>query len=321
MTAEKETFSEEKTWLEAGLGSSTRSTDGRIQELKELTTTLETQPASLQKDKELLSDQVVKLESDVTSVREKLTESQRMLEALKNEHAVEMATLEDEHAELADVNQHNLNDELKTAKEQKERLEQLITEYESNIDFLENNLLPESEAQLEEALDKVRPHEKMVGSASDSIPKYEERIQALESQLGTANREKEEEHANFQSLNEDSSKSYDIMINDVAAKDDEIERLKIQLDDASRQLEFEHTKLETTCKNIAEMETSLKRKVLDLENALEDTSKQLEKSEQERRILSKKLNQALQQIQKDDQVKEDVLNENKANSAQLRWKK
>jgi kinesin family protein C1 len=316
ITAEKETFSEEKTRLEAELGSSTRSTDGRIQELKELITTLETQLASLQKDKELLSDQVVKLESDVTSVREKLTESQRMLEALKNEHAAEMATLEDEHAELADVN-HNLNDEFKTAKEQNEQLEQLITEYEAKIDFLENNLLPESEAQLEEALDKVRRHEEMVGSASDSIPKYEERIQALESQLDTANREKEEERANFQSLNEDSSKSYDIMTNDVAAKDDEIERLKIQLDDASRQLENEHTKLETTCKNMAEMETSLKRKVLDLENALDDTSKQLEKSEQERRILSKKLNQALQQIQKDDQVKEDALNENKANSAEL----
>jgi chromosome segregation ATPase len=155
ITAEKETFLEENTRLEAELGSSTRSTDGRIQELKELITTLETQLASLQKDKELLSDQVVKLESDVTSLREKLTESQRMLEALKNEHAAEMATLEDEHAKLADVN-HNLIDELKTAKEQNERLKQLITEYESNIDFLENNLLPESEAQLEEALDKVR---------------------------------------------------------------------------------------------------------------------------------------------------------------------
>jgi hypothetical protein len=38
------------------------------------------------------------------------------------EHAAEMAALKDEHAELADVKNHNLNDELNTAKEQNERL-------------------------------------------------------------------------------------------------------------------------------------------------------------------------------------------------------
>jgi hypothetical protein len=74
-------------------------------------------------------------------------------------------------------------------------------------------------------LDKVRRHEKMVGSVSDIIPNYKEHSRALGSQLGTA------------------SKAYTIimMTNDVAAKDDEIERRKIQLDDASQQLENEHT--------------------------------------------------------------------------------
>jgi hypothetical protein len=61
-----------------------------------------------------------------------------LLNALKNEqHAAEMATLKDEHTELADMN-HNLNDELNTAKHQNERFEQLITKYESTIDNLEN---------------------------------------------------------------------------------------------------------------------------------------------------------------------------------------
>jgi phage shock protein A len=69
---------------------------------------------------------------------------------------------------------------------------------------LENNLLPESEAQLE-ALDQVRRHEETVESVSDTIPDYEKRIRALESQLDTANQEPEEERAtfNFQCLNKD----------------------------------------------------------------------------------------------------------------------
>ena len=319
ITADKETFLVEKTRLEAELDSSTRSTDARIQELKELITSLEAQLASLQKDKELLSNHVVELQSDVTSLRKNLTESQRMLKALKQEHVTEMATLKDEHAELADVH-HNLKDELNTAKEQNERLEQLITEYESNIDNLENNLLPESEAQLEEALDKVRRHEETVESVSDTIPNYEERIRVLENQLDAANREQEVERTNFQCLNKDSSTAYEIMTTDAAAKDDEIERLKIQLVDASRQLDNEGAELKTTSTNMAEMETRLNEKVRDLETALEDTMTQLEKADQERRILSKKLNEALQQIRKDAVFKEDVLNENKLNTAAMKEK-
>jgi predicted nucleic acid-binding Zn-ribbon protein len=63
--ADRETFLVEKSQL----GSLTCTTDARIQELKELITTIETQLASLQKDKELLSNQVVELVSDVTSAR------------------------------------------------------------------------------------------------------------------------------------------------------------------------------------------------------------------------------------------------------------
>jgi uncharacterized coiled-coil DUF342 family protein len=61
------------------------------------------------------------------------------------------------------------------------------------------------------------------------------------------------------------------MTTDAAAKYDEMERLKIQLDDASRQLDNERAELETTSTNMAEMETSLNRKVRHLETALEDT--------------------------------------------------
>jgi hypothetical protein len=47
---------------------------------------------------------------------------------------------------------------------------------------------------------------------------------------------------------------------DVAAKDDEIQRLEIQLNDINGQLENEHPELETTLKNMVEMETSLNGK-------------------------------------------------------------
>jgi hypothetical protein len=107
-----------------------------------LITTIETQLASLQKDKESLSNQVVKFELASNSNRmllvlaKRLTKSQHMLiNAMKNEHAAEMATLKDEHTELADIN-HNLNDELNTAKHQNERFEQLITKNTSRLSII-----------------------------------------------------------------------------------------------------------------------------------------------------------------------------------------
>jgi chromosome segregation ATPase len=102
-----------------------------------------------------------------------------------------MATLKDERTELADMN-HNLNDELNTAKHQNERFEQLITKYESTIDNLENHLLPESDAQLKDALDTVRRHDEMVTSFSDTIP-------TTQNALAPSN-----VRINLQSLNDDS---------------------------------------------------------------------------------------------------------------------
>jgi hypothetical protein len=81
----------------------------------------EAQLAAPQKDKELLSNQVFKLElGDVSRVHDKLTESQHIIKALKEEGTChQVGSQKDEHTKVAGVN-HNLNDELKTDKEQKE---------------------------------------------------------------------------------------------------------------------------------------------------------------------------------------------------------
>jgi hypothetical protein len=61
--------------------------------------------ASLQKDDELPSNHVVKLESDAKST----PRANSCSKILKEEHSAEIAALKGQHAKLANVN-HNLND-------------------------------------------------------------------------------------------------------------------------------------------------------------------------------------------------------------------
>jgi hypothetical protein len=56
------------------------------------------------------------------------------------------------------------------------------------------------------------------------------------------------------------SKAYELITKYVANKDAEIERDQIQLNDTSGQLDNEHSELETTLKNMVEMETRLNEK-------------------------------------------------------------
>jgi hypothetical protein len=81
----------------------------------------EAQLAAPQKNKELLSNQVIKLKlGDVSRVHDELIESQHLIKALKEEGTCrQVGSQKDEHTRVAGVN-HNLNNELKTDKEQKE---------------------------------------------------------------------------------------------------------------------------------------------------------------------------------------------------------
>jgi hypothetical protein len=56
------------------------------------------------------------------------------------------------------------------------------------------------------------------------------------------------------------SKAYELITKYVANKDAEIERDQIQLNDTSGQLDNEHSELETTLKNMVEIETHLNEK-------------------------------------------------------------
>jgi hypothetical protein len=185
---------------------------------------------------------------------------------LKKEHAAEMATLNEAHSELADMN-HNLNNELNTGKDQNERLDQLIPNT-SQMSIIWRTTAQRSFQQgpspRRNGVKRIRYHTQLLGRTHSDPRKSTRRRQSA----------KKEERANFQFLNEDSSNSDEIITKDVPAKDDEIGRLQIQLNDTSGQLENEHSELETILKNMVEMETSLNREVFHLQNSPEETIKQ-----------------------------------------------
>ena len=317
LSSEKESHLVEKTKLEVAIGSTERETEARIQGLEDLKSTLEQQLGAMQDEKEKLLQEIQTLEQKLSTASEKLKESKENLSALMQEKQHENATLSEEREELEQVNQE-LQSKVADMTKQNEVLGARISEYEERVHHLENQLLPETKVQLEDALEKLERHEEAAKDVSNMIPKYEEQIKTLQSEIESTKQEMEEERANFQSLNEQSSLAFEKISKDSEAKDEQIQRLQGELADTQKLLDAESDKLQSLSGDLQTTNANLIAKVRHLESALSDTMQELEKSESQKKQFEAKLNEALTQMEKDAKFKEDVMEKNNEQSAVMK---
>ena len=176
-------------------------------------------------------------------------------------------------------------------------------QFESNrqkTSDLEDNLLPQSNAQLQAALREVEQYKAELDEKLSTIAKYESEINDLKARNETILREKEEELSTIRGLVEEVRNTNGSLQGEASQKDQEIDQLKKSI---------------TSLKMTLEKEQGLAQ---EFKTKLQSTLQQLQSVDETRRQLEIELSKAHDQIQKDAEFKEEVIGKNKASSATLR---
>jgi kinesin family protein C1 len=316
-SAEYSGFLAKTARLEAELGAVRQDTDSRVLGLEDAKHNLETQLSKLQDERLALSNQVSKLESNIEDTRGHLSDSKLMLQALKEESSKERATVAREGESVEKTNME-LSRELEQLREKNESLNETIKEYEEKIDALENDLLPESENQLQAALERLKRHEEADEEVQSLISEYEEAIENIKNELDTVRQEKEEERANFQALNEDSSEAYEQTTKDLSEKNIFIAQLQEKLKSTEERLLLESREVDEVSQAMHSLQSLMDQRVEDLEKSLSDSLSQLKQSSSDKEALEQKLADVMDQLQKDSEFKEEVLTRSNETSAAMR---
>lgn len=315
-SAEREQLMAQTIRLEAELAATNRETDVRIQGLEEARKNLEMQLASLQNEKSALSNKVSNLQSEVEVARKALNESKIMLEALKSEYDTEKEALEDNHKSLMEANS-KLSKEFEQVKLNNESLNATIESYKDKINALENDLLPESEEQLRDALQNIRRLEKAESESQANISQYELEIESLKETTAKLREQKEEERLNFQNLNESSSQAYEKLTEDLMDKNRVIEDLKEKLVSTEKNLAAESKTVDHISEDLERLKLEMENRLKDLQKSLNGTFQALEVSETEKKELERKLHEACKQIDKDKHFMEEMFSTSKEKSVAL----
>ena len=292
---QREQFLRDTSRLKGDLKLVEIETTNRIQNLERESISLKEMIAELQKEKTDLFQQIVTMKSNLSETQEKLAQSNTSLKDLRESNHAQTITLKEEQGGLTNDNQ------LLKAKLHK---------------LLENQLLPESEAQLEQALEQLRQHQESASKASEEMPVYEQKIKDLREELKLLSAQKDEERENFQKLNEDSYQAYTFMKENASAKDLEIDRMKLQLADMRNSLEVASKKHHELSLKLTKMNGDVDHRICELTFELKEAKEQSQKLAAEKTSLERMLDEALQQMKKDAAVDEQKLKTQQAQMEQ-----
>jgi kinesin family protein C1 len=214
------------------------------------------------------------IKSTLEMNNKKLTEDLRKIEVkLTDERKKFLAEKERIEAEFDQVRSSN------------ESLQESLQQCQSECEVLENELLPESEAQLHKALEDLRESEQRVKKMTAELSENQQRLEKLQAENKRLIKEKEEEKKNSMSLTEDSHRMFQEQEQESKNKDSFIAKLEQTI--ASTKIEME------------KQQVAMSEKVTELEDALG----QVRAANEEKENLKKQLELAREQIIQDSDVK------------------
>jgi kinesin family protein C1 len=313
---DKESFLVENTRLEGELGASKREALIQIQGLEESRTLLASQLKAALQDKTATMLRVAELENEISIIREKNQELKHKSESLRSEAKREKDLLTQESEKLAGVN-GQLSSELEAVKKARDDLKVQIDEYEGALDSLENQLLPESEAQLKAALENLRIQKEATKKAKDKLTETNALIEKMKAEIEISEKDKEEERFQFQKLNEESSKAFEKMTNEASEKQEKIDSLAQQLNDIQEDLANEKASSHDLKQQIEAVKQEMDDCVEKLERSSHELENKLQKAETDKAVLEEKLAAAMNQVSELLNAKKDALTECSTKSATL----
>jgi kinesin family protein C1 len=308
LSSVKEQSRVEKIKLEGELDAAKREHSVKIEALQESRKQMEVQLRDAQNDKCALMAKITELEQKLNSSLQELSEMKLSLETMRAQSDAETAKMSNKGDKLAETNDRLKRevDQLKTTMNQ---LENKVADYETELDEFENTLLPESEAQLQKALDELHLQKEAVFQLEKKIDVAIKLKEQAEEELETLKLEKEEERTQFQSLNEASSKAFERMTTEAATNAKKTEELVVALKNVESLLAKEKTNRLQSTKELEILEEEMKQNSEDFQNALSDLTAKLQKSESERKSLKAQLEIEIDKVNALSNAKEEVESE------------
>ena len=308
LSSVKEQSRVEKIKLEGELDAAKREHSVKIEALQESRKQMEVQLRDAQNDKCALMAKITELEQKLNSSLQELSEMKLSLETMRAQSDAETAKMSNKGDKLAETNDRLKRevDQLKTTMNQ---LENKVADYETELDEFENTLLPESEAQLQKALDELHLQKEAVFQLEKKIDAAIKLKEQAEEELETLKLEKEEERTQFQSLNEASSKAFERMTTEAATNAKKTEELVVALKNVESLLAKEKTNRLQSTKELEILEEEMKQNSEDFQNALSDLTAKLQKSESERKSLKAQLEIEIDKVNALSNAKEEVESE------------
>jgi hypothetical protein len=314
--SERENMHLKTTRLEAELAATNRDTNIQVQGLGEARRNLEIQLDSLRNEKSDLSNKVSDLEAESRDARRALHDSKIMLETLKREFNTEKVAAENDHKSLIEANSE-LSSNFEQIKLNNESLNATIKSYEDKIQALENDLLPESEEQLQDALKNIQRLEMVEKESQMVIGQYEKEIQEVKAMVKKLKQQKEDERNNFQSLNESTTQAYEKMMADLDGKNIIIEELKENLTSTKESLTAESNRVDKLSDDMEKLKSEMGERIDDLQKSLNESLQALEVSAKEKMELEQRLQKACEEIDKGHNFMEEMLSASKEKSVAL----
>lgn len=302
----KELLVIERTRLEAEVQATQRESSVRIQGLEESRQQLESQVTTLQQQKATLARQVSDLETEVKVAREKLEHAKTLLETVRSTSSLEKETLQREIQKLKEVNTQ-LSNELRVANEVRDSLQSKLSRCEEDLDNVQNQLLPESEDQLQEALSKLQEQRAATARAEAHLQSSQTKIKHLQQEVVTLREGMEQERVNFQQLNEDSAVAFEKMKKQAIGKDEKIQELLGRVDALQNDLDSERQSSQQCNDQFSQWKQDMERRTLELDQALAETMSQLETAEEKEKEASRMLESTFGRLEVEVHAKEEAL--------------
>ena len=296
LASEKELFLFDKTRLESELGASKREAQIQIKALEETRKQLADQLKAAQQDKAATTVRVAELENELNLAREKIQDLKHILESLRSESQRERDSLTLERESLETTN-GQLSSELNEVKKARDDLRIQVEEYEGALDSLENQLLPESEAQLKSALEKLHIQKEKTKHAEEELKVKSDLIETMKADIETLENEKEEERLQFQKLNEESSKAFEKLMYEAAEKKEKMDAIAQQLTVVQQELTDERAQSQDWEQQVVAIKQEMDACIEELEFSSQELEKKLEQSENDKAALEEKLEAAMNEVE------------------------
>ncbi|GKY99491.1 hypothetical protein MPSEU_000903300 [Mayamaea pseudoterrestris] len=269
------------TRLQTELKEYERHANKQIDELKQAQMRLEEQLTAVRGEKTEQLEKCHRLEQEIAGLKQELDSSKSALDAFRQQMEEEKENLGTDYQQLLAKNSI-LVDEINALEQVNLDVNVKVKEYEAIVDSLQKVTIPKLESKLEQASKELAANDESMIELTDTISCLKGEIEELKGQIL-------QQQSDFDAKQDESARQVEVTQTAMAEKDAKIGELFRQLGEAQQSIFDKQEESSVMAKRLGEIEQSFSEQLEERDIALEFARRQLEESEEAKRLLSEQL--------------------------------